>query len=207
MLESYSYGEQVTLDTPTTSQSHVNRLQSVPTLPLPIVNSRLTRVTFATKATPPFAGKSLLPGSSAKPRASSFNVPADKNVGINNKGSTSKSTEDLNFNVSGSKFLDLGEYLETVESQSHTLLTNLIIGAQDYDSSRSNASVDEWEELEMRAAIGSQGVPRENFSPSTLVMDHTTDNSKMPHCVINGEPDNSELQPGIRFAHFVHFLL
>lgn len=79
--------------------------------------------------------------------------------------------------------------MKTVESQSHALLTNLIIGAQDYDPSRSSASVDEWEKLEMRAAVGSQGVPRENFSPSTLVMDHTTDNSKMTHCVINGECD------------------
>ena len=74
-----------------------------------------------------------------------------------------------------------------MDLKSNTSSTNLIIGAQDYDPLRSGTSAREWEELEMRAATGCQGVLRENFTPSTLVMDPTTDNSKMPHCVVNGK--------------------
>lgn len=191
--ESSSYGDQVTLDTPTTCHSHIDRLQDVPTLPLPLVNSRLTRVTFATKATPPpLKGKPLLSGgggnvlSLAKPRASSFNVSAaDNNVKLKNLHANSQSSEDLN--TVEANLMGIGERLKSIESQSHTSSMNLIIGAQDYDPSRSGATANEWEELEMRAATGCQGVQRENFTPSTLVMDCTTDNSKMPHCVINGK--------------------
>ena len=192
--ESSSYGDQVTLDTPTTCHSHIDRLQDVPTLPLPLVNSRLTRVTFATKATPPpLKGKPLLSVggggnvlSLAKPRASSFNVSTtDNNVmKLKNLHANSQSSEDLN--TTKGNFVSIGERLKSIETQSHTSLMNLIIGAHDYDPSRSGAMANEWEELEMRAATGCQGVQRENFTPSTLVMDCTTDNSKMPHCVVNG---------------------
>ena len=196
--ESSSYGDQVTLDTPTTCHSHIERLQDVPTLPLPLVNSRLTRVTFATKATPPpLKGKSLLSGgggggntlSLAKPRASSFNVSTtdNKNVtNLKNLHTNSQSSEDLN--TVEANLIGIGEHLRSIETQSHhSLSMNLIIGAQDYDPSRSGATANEWEELEMRAATGCEGVQRENFTPSTLVMDCTTDNSKMPNCVVNGE--------------------
>ena len=178
---------------PTTSHSHIERLQDVPTLPLPLVNSRLTRVTFATKATPPpLKGKPLLPGggnviSLAKPRASSFNVSATDNnmTKLKNLHTNSQSSEDLN--TAEANLIGIGEHLKSIETQSHTSSMNLIIGAQDYDPSRSGATANEWEELEMRAATGCQGVQRENFTPSTLVMDCTTDNSKMPHCVVNGK--------------------
>ena len=76
--------------------------------------------------------------------------------------------------------------MKSLDSKSHTSSVNLIIGAQDYDSSKSDLTPDEWEELEMKAASGCQGVPRENFTSSTLVMDCSTDNSSMPLCVING---------------------
>ena len=192
--ESSSYGDQVTLDTPTTCHSHIERLQDVPTLPLPLVNSRLTRVTFATKATPPpLKGKSLLPGggggnalSLAKPRASSFNVSTTDNkhvMNLKNLHTNSQSSEDLN--TTEANLISIGERLRSIETQSSSM--NLIIGAQDYDPSRSGATANEWEELEMRAATGCEGVQRENFTPSTLVMDCTTDNSKMPNCVVNGE--------------------
>ena len=192
--ESSSYGDQVTLDTPTTSHSHMERLQDVPTLPLPLVNSRLTRVTFATKATPPpLKGKPLLSVGSgnaitlSKPRASSFNVSTtDNNMAkLKNLHANSQSSEDLN--TAEANFVGIGERLKKIETQIHTSSINLIIGAQDYDPSRSGANANEWEELEMRAATGCQGVQRENFTPSTLVMDCTTDNSKMPHCVVNGK--------------------
>ena len=188
-LESHSYGKQVTLDMPTTNQSHVERLEGVPTLPLPLVNAKLTQVTFATKATPPLMGKSLSSGTNfllSKPRASSFNVSTDNDLAVD-KALSSQSTDDLNIKVLGSNFTDLSEHLKAVESQSHTSSANLIIGAQDYDPSKSDASIVEWEELEMQAASGCQGVPRENFSPATLVMNETTDNSRMPHCVVNGQ--------------------
>ena len=191
--ESSSYGDQVTLDMPTTSHSHIERLQDVPTLPLPLVNSRLTRVTFATKATPsPLKGKPLLSAggnaiSLAKPRASSFNVSTTDNnlTKLKNLHTNSQSSEDLN--TTEASLIGIGEHLKNIETQSHTSSMNLIIGAQDYDPSRSGATANEWEELEMRAATGCQGVQRENFTPSTLVMDCTTDNSKMPHCVVNGK--------------------
>ena len=185
--ESYSYGEQVTLDTSTTSQSHIDCVQDVPSLPLPLVNSKLTRVTFATRATPPIKGNSPLSGTNlslTKPRASSFNVPTSKDM-AKAKSLSSQSTEDLNFtrmNLAG-----LGEHLKAIETKNQSSLTNLIVGAQDYDSSRSGTTAAEWEELEMKAAAGCQGVLHENFTPSTLAMDCTTDNSRMPHCVVNGE--------------------
>ena len=191
-MESYSCSDQVTLDTPTTSQSHVDRLSDVPTLPLPLVKSQLTRVTFATKATPPAMGKSLLPAvnitSFSKPRASSFNVSTDHDFD-KSKRLSSQSSEDLNFNLSRAKVTDIGAHLRTIASQSQTSSVNLIVGAQDYDPSRGGASTAEWEELEKKAASGCQGVSRENFAPSTLVMDSTTDNSKMPHCVVNGKEE------------------
>ena len=111
---------------------------------------------------------------------------ADNNQAkLKNLHSNSQSSEDLN--VTGAKLIGIGEHLKTIETQSHAASTNLIIGAQDYDPSRSGASINEWEKLEMRAATGCQGVHRENFTASTLVMDCTTDNSKMPHCVVNGK--------------------
>ena len=77
--------------------------------------------------------------------------------------------------------------MNIIETQSLTSSTNLIIGAQGYDPSRSGASVSEWEELEMRSTASCQGVLHENFTASKLVMDCTTDNSKIPHCVVNGK--------------------
>ena len=94
-------------------------------------------------------------------------------------------TEDLN--VAGAKLIGIGEHLKIIETQSHASLTNLIIGAQGYDPSRSGASINEWEELEMRSTASCQGVLHEKFTASTLVMDCTTDNSKIPHCVVNGK--------------------
>ena len=151
-------------------------------------------MTFATKATPPpLKGKPLLSGSGgnritlAKPRASSFNVSTTDNntAKLKTLHANSQSSEDLN--IAEANLIGIGEHLKNIATQSHTSSMNLIIGAQDYDPLRSGASADEWEKLEMRAATGCQGVQRENFIPSTLVMDCTTDNSKMPHCVVNGK--------------------
>ena len=64
---------------------------------------------------------------------------------------------------------------------------SLIIGAGDYNPSRCSGSKKEWEALEKRAVAGIRGVIRENFNPSVLVMDHDTDNSHIPLCVVNGK--------------------
>ena len=114
----------------------------------------------------------------------------NKNVTkLKNLHTNSQSSEDLN--IVEANLIGIGEHLRSIETQSqHSSSMNLIIGAQDYDPSRSGATANEWEELEMRAATGCEGVQRENFTPSTLVMDCTTDNSKMPNCVVNGEINN-----------------
>ena len=83
--------------------------------------------------------------------------------------------------------IGIGEHLKIIETQSHASSMNLIIGAQGCDPSRSGASINEWEELEMRSTASCQGILHENFTASTLVMDCTTNNSKMPHCVVNGK--------------------
>ena len=76
--------------------------------------------------------------------------------------------------------------------QSGDSSSHIIIGASDYDPSRSKVSREEWVLLERNAASGLQGVARENFRPSLLVMDHTTDNSHTPFCVINGKQSHSQ---------------
>ena len=86
-----------------------------------------------------------------------------------------------------SRSLTLGQYLSSKQQQSGSSLTNLIVGASDYDPSKMKAKKDEWEELEIKAAAGVGGVLHENFHPSVLMMDETTDNSSTPFCVVNGE--------------------
>ena len=86
-----------------------------------------------------------------------------------------------------SSSLTLGQYLNSKQQQSGSSLTNLIIGASDYDPSKMKATKDEWEELEIKAAAGIGGVLHENFHPTVVMMDETSDNSTTPFCVVNGK--------------------
>ena len=138
---------------PTSTLSQSTRVTSLPSLPLPFVNSRLTRVTFLTGATP-----------------DSLNRPHPL-----------AGSDQSNPNTS------LGQYLKSKQQQSGNTFTNLIIGANAYDPSKMKATKDKWEKLEIQAAAGVGGVLHENFQPSVLMMDESTDNSFTPVCAVNGE--------------------
>ena len=76
---------------------------------------------------------------------------------------------------------------ELAADSSGQKLKPIIIGARDFNPSQIKGDKKEWRELEVIAARGPQGTPRENFQPSGVMMDQTTDNSHAPLCVVNGE--------------------
>ncbi len=76
----------------------------------------------------------------------------------------------------------IGEYLKSNSNGS-----NLVLGVSDYDHSKIKATKKEWEKLEKQAAAGVGGVLHENFHPSVLMMDESTDNSAHPVVVVNGK--------------------
>ena len=172
------------------TQTHVDGL---PLLPVPFVQSQLTRVTFATAPTKGNLAQPLRlsKNSPTKPRSSSFNTSSqmlvDSNILVEEMNAKARSTS---FNLSPEVSLSstsLSQHLKQLESTSGSSSNSLIIGASDYDPGRGDSGSKQWEELEMKASVGISGVQHENFQPSTLVMDHSTDNTKMPICVVNGK--------------------
>ena len=150
-------------------------------LPLPFVRPQLTRVTFATSVTPESLEQPANLGkeSPGRHRAASTSSNKDSNI-LEEEGEIVKQSR-------SNSGVTIAQHLQSGDSSSH-----IIIGASDYDPSRSKVSREEWVSLERRAASGLQGVARENFRPSLLVMDHATDNSHTPFCVINGKQPHSQ---------------
>ena len=163
-------------------------MSQVPRLPVPFIAPQLTRVTFATAVSPESlesplrlepakVGGRFTSEDNSKSRSTSFGSDKDSNVLLE---------EELQKLSS----VTIGEHMK---KQLHTSKNTsgssecLIIGASDYDPARLSVSGARWEGLEMRAASGVSGVLHENFTPSTLVVDHSTNNSSMPLCTVNGE--------------------
>ena len=116
--------------------------------------------------------------SPGRPRAASSSSNKDSNI-LEEEGEMVKRSR-------SNSGVTIAQHLRCLQ-QSGDSSSRIIIGASDYDPSRSKVSREEWVSLERRAASGLQGVARENFRPSLLVMDHATDNSHTPFCVINGK--------------------
>lgn len=120
-------------------------------------------------------------------------VPSESSdSSVPNDISPSKSPTDGSVVSNSSKNqLTLGHYISSIEQEQseHTgrSLTNLILGASDYNPVKARATKNEWEALEMAAAAGRGGSLHENFRSSVLMMDNTTDNSTIPFCVVHGE--------------------
>lgn len=80
----------------------------------------------------------------------------------------------------------IGQHLKHLSESSRG---SCAVGDHDYQPAEGpeTLGVAEWEELEMKAAIGTRGTLHENFRQSIQVMDHDSDNSSMPFTVVNGE--------------------
>lgn len=92
---------------------------------------------------------------------------------------------------SNSDVRTIKQHLHQLESSSRVSSVNMVVGMRDYDPSGGamgqEMGVVQWENLEMQAAVGMRGALQENFVQSVQVMDHLTDNSKMPFTVVKGK--------------------
>ena len=178
-------GDQISIERQRTSQTYAAKVKNVPQLPLPFVKTSLTQVTFATgvslQSLESFAhtkeDKSHKVHGSIHPTTGSFST-RDSNVITDSKNHEDNTKLPM---------LTIAERLKYLQ-QSSANSSELIIGRSDYDPRRSKVMDEEWEVLEKKAAWGPRNVHRENFKSSVLVMDHSTSNSQMPFCVVNGEP-------------------
>ena len=141
-------------------------------------------MTFATSVTPESLEQPAHLGSESpgRDRAASNSSSKDSNI-LEEEGEVVKRSR-------SNSGVTIAQHLRRLQ-QIGDSSSHIIIGASDYDPSRSKVSREEWVLLEKNAASGLQGVARENFRPSLLVMDHTTDNSHTPFCVINGKQPHS----------------
>lgn len=165
----YCSGQQVKLESDSTSLTSADRVQSVPLLPIPFINSSLTRVVLQTGI-----GVDTLQhliAQSSKDRVSESNVHESGREGEEVVNSLDKER--------------MRELLLQITNNSNQ--NTIIVGARDYNPLQIKGTTDEWRRLEEIAARGPRGTPRENFQPSIVIMDDITDNSKMPHCVVNGK--------------------
>ena len=193
-----SVGEQLSLEQNRTSQTCLERIQNVPVLPLPFVNPQLTRVTFATgislqsleSESDPQLTKSQQ-GNVNIYRNRSHSSPTKDGIlspGIQDHRDSNVIAESRNHLGFDCRAISSEEWLKRVrQNRGESSSKLVIVGDSDYDPTKLRCSREEqWESLEMRAAAGLRGVPRQNFKPSVLAMDRETENSHMPFCVING---------------------
>ena len=82
----------------------------------------------------------------------------------------------------------LGQHLQHLSRRSQGPMISYVVGGRDYEPIEGEAmGVAEWEELEMKAAMGMRGTLHENFRRSVQVMDQDSDNTSMPFTVVNGK--------------------
>ena len=161
----YCSGQQVSLGAESTSLTSADRVQSVPLLPIPFINSSLTRVVFQMGV-----------NSQHLRRLINEATPTETNEG---EGQEVRS-------LGKEKMREILQQLSETDSGSRDPKP-LIIGARDFNLLQMRGSVGDWRGLEELGARGPRGTPRENFQPCVVVMDHGTENSSVPHCVVNGE--------------------
>ena len=169
-----SVTNQIQLEQQKTVKTCADTVQNLPTLPLPFVRPQLTRVIFATSVSQeslkqPLTHDGVLTG---RHRAASGSGSKDSNI-LAEEGEIVKHS---------STGVSITQHLRSLQHSGDS-----VIGTSDYDPSRLKVPKEQWVSLEKRAASGLRGVAMENFKPSLLVMDHTTDNSNTPFCVINGQ--------------------
>ena len=173
-----SVSNQIQLEQQKTVKTCADSVQNLPTLPLPFVRPQLTRVIFATSVSQeslkqPLTLDGVLTG---RHRAASGSGIRDSNI-LAEEGETVKHS---------SMGASIIQHLRSLQHSG-----DCVIGTSDYDPSRLKVPQEEWVSLERNAASGLRGVAMENFKPSLLVMDHTTDNSNTPFCVVNGKSCSS----------------
>ena len=180
----------------------------MPVLPLPFANPWLTLVTFATG----ISLQSLESESDpqlTKSRQENVNIyrhrshssPTKDGIlspGIQGNRDSNIIAESRNHHECDPRSISSEEWLKRVKQSKDDSSKQIIIGVSDYDPAKLNTLKEEqWEFLEMKAAAGLRGVPRENFKPSVLAMDQETDNTRTPFCVLNGGWGHSCIEPCI----------
>ena len=189
---SSSDSTQISLTTPTTSQSHINNTHGIPLLPLPFLDSQRTRVTFATAPSQESLNRplNLQVHPLSKPRSSS-----QREVGLLKATPLPSGLDELRVETmltksrssSTSDTETTGQHLQQLRGTMSPSSVAYVVGDRDYESSSGALSSEEWEELEIRGAMGTRGTLRENFEPSVQVLGQDTDNATMPFTVVNGE--------------------
>ena len=170
----YCAGQQVNLGPESTSLTSADRVQSVPLLPIPFVKSSLTRVIFQTGI------------SSERLRKLTENSVVEEEE--KDEEEEEGRGREVARPIGGARMRQILQQL--TESNTITSGRNLkpiMIGARDFNPQTVKGSTEEWRGLEEVAARGPQGTPHENFKPSVVIMDESTDNSRVPHCVVNGK--------------------
>ena len=172
----YCSGQQVNLGVGSTSVASANRVQSVPLLPVPFINSSSTRVILQTGV--------------ASERLRQLIKAAHPSESDQGGGEQRGGEREFARPLSATRIREILQQLLESDTGSTTSREDskpLMIGARDFNLMQMKGSREEWRCLEEVAARGPQGTPRENFQPSVVVMDESTDNSSVPHCVVNGE--------------------
>ncbi|CAI8014074.1 Trafficking protein particle complex subunit 8 [Geodia barretti] len=171
----YCAGQQVNLGPESTSLTSADRVQSVPLLPIPFVKNSLTRVIFQTGI------------SSERLRKLTENsVVEEEEKDEEEEEEEEGRGREVARPIGGARMRQILQQL--TESNTITSCRNLkpiMIGARDFNPQTVKGSTEEWRGLEEVAARGPQGTPHENFKPSVVIMDESTDNSRVPHCVVN----------------------
>ena len=180
----YCSGQQVKLRIGSTSLTSADRVQSVPLLPVPFVNSSLTRVVLQTGINSERLPE-LLASSSDGPNSGG----GEREEGREGEGEGGGEGEGMR-PLRRERLRTLLQKL-LVDASSSQEPKPLIIGARDFEPHQMKGTTAEWRELEEISAGGPRGTPRENFQPSVVVMDQKSDNSHVPHCVMNGEDAHS----------------
>ena len=172
----YCSGQQVNLGLNSTSLTSADRVQSVPLLPIPFVKSSLTRVIFQTGV------------SSERLCKLTKNYTTEEGEEEEDEDEETERGREVARPIGGARMKQILQQLTESSSNSSSRKINpIIVGARDFNPQTVKGSTEEWRGLEEVAARGPQGTPHENFQPSVVIMNESTDNSRVPHCVVNGE--------------------
>ena len=176
----YCAGQQVNLGPESTSLTSADRVQSVPLLPIPFVKSSLTRVIFQTGISSERLRR-LTKNSVVEEEEKDEDEDEEEEEGRGRGREVAKP-------IGGARMRQILQQLtgsNTITSSRN--LKPIMIGARDFNPQTVKGSTEEWRGLEEVAARGPQGTPHENFQPSVVIMDESTNNSRVPYCVVNGK--------------------
>ena len=150
---------QISLTTPTTSQSLVDGVRSILLLPILFIKPQLTRVTFTTAASQDSLNRTLSvdarDSNHSKQRSISFKEPqSDSGLGIVDDMQVKSYLSKLRSSSTDSEET-IGNYLSQIEAGNENFCVNIVMGKSDYTPSREDVTGKvSWEELEKQEASG-----------------------------------------------------